>query len=276
MNKKLNKKIFFFIITFLLIGIISIYNFYNRYKYIIEKFNTINDNEGIIFYSYGTDYKRFKTLIDSALENNINIHVDGIGHKWLGFQDKLEKFHKFLENVDDNKIVMCIDAYDVMIFDNANNIKEKFLQFNKPIVISAEAEIWPDDIQDKYPNSDEFYKYANAGTYMGYAKNLKEMLNEFKKENYNCSTYYTDKTHDKADDQRCLTKYYLNNTNNVVLDHKQIIWSVAKRDDKENNRDDYEFTKFNKLYNKVSNTSSSILHINGWRDWYKELYEDKR
>ena len=67
-----------------------------------------------------------------------------------------------------------------------------------------------------------------------------------------------------------------NNTNNVVLDHKQIIWSVAKRDDKENNRDDYEFTKFNKLYNKVSNTSSSILHINGWRDWYKELYDDKR
>ena len=109
---------------------------------------------------------------------HINIHINGIGVKWIDFSNKLENFHKFLEDVDDNKIVMSLDAYDVIIFDNAENIKKKFEEFDKPLVFSAEKFCWPDaNIWEKYKNQDEIFKFVNAGTYMGYAWRIKEMLN---------------------------------------------------------------------------------------------------
>ena len=274
-NKKISIKNFSFYIIFSLIFILIIYIIYNLFNTKIENFKVIADHEDIIFYSYGSDYDKFKTLVKSATANNINIHINGIGVKWKDFSNKLENFHKFLENVDDNKIVMSLDAYDVIIFDNAENIKKKFKEFDKPLVFSAEKVCSPDrNISDKYPNQDDIFKYVNAGTYMGYAWRIKEMLNEFKKTNYNCLTYDTNKYHEKVDDQRCLTRYYLNNLNNqndIALDHKQKIWSVATT----TKREDYDMTNYSYLYNKITNEKSCILHTNGpssRNPWYHNLY----
>jgi len=271
-NKKLSIKNYtFYIINFLIIIfiIITIYIFYKR---TIETFKPIPDHDDIIFYSYGSEYEKFKTLVKSATANNINIHINGIGVKWIDFSNKLENFHKFLENVDDNKIVMSLDAYDVIIFNNAENIKKKFEEFNKPLVFSAEKYCWPDgNIWGKYQNQSNIFKYVNAGSYMGYAWRIKEMLNEFRETNYNCLTYDTNKYHEKVDDQRCLTRYYLNNVNNlndIALDNEQKIWSLCAG----TKREDYDMTNYNYLYNKITNTQSCILHTNGANSWYKDLY----
>jgi hypothetical protein len=273
--KKKTKYINYIILSLILILIIYIiYNIFNKK---IENFKVISDHEDIIFYSYGSEYDKFKTLVKSATANNINIHINGIGVKWKDFSNKLENFHKFLENVNDNKIVMCLDAYDVIIFDNAENILNKFKEFDKPLVFSAEIYCWPDkDIYNYYPEKtkNEKFKFVNAGTYMGYAWRIKEMLNEFRKTNYNCLTYDTNKYHKKVDDQRCLTRYYLDNVNNkndIALDHKQKIWSLCTG----TKREDYDFdlNTFSNLYNKSTNDKSSILHTNGWHKWYKDLYK---
>lgn len=268
MKKKISNKfnVTYLIFPFILI-IISILIY--RYYYNIEKFKPIDDHPDIIFYSYGNEYKKFNKLIDSAIENNVNINVNGIGVKWLDFSTKLENFHNFIENVEDNKIVMCIDAFDVLIFDNAENMKNKFLEFNKPLVFSCEIHCGPDpDVAKHYPITDEKFKYLNAGTYMGYAWKIKEMLNYIRdSENYNCKTYHTNKQHDKADDQRCLQKYYLNNMNDIALDYKQKIWSVTLG----TGRQDYEIVKYSELFNKITNEQSSILHFNGWMEWYREF-----
>lgn len=269
MKKKLNNKynLYYLIISLvLIITSILIYRYYNT----IEKFKPIDDHPDIIFYSYGNEYKKFNKLIDSAIENNVNIIVKGIGIKWLDFSTKLKNFHKFIETVDDNKIVMCIDGYDVMIFDNAENMKIKFEEFNKPLVFSCEIHCGPDpEIAKHYPQDiNEKFKYLNAGTYMGYAWKIKEMLNYIRdSENYNCKTYHTNKEHDKADDQRCLQKYYLNNMNDIALDYKQKIWSVTLG----TGRQDYEIVKYSRLFNKLTNEKSSILHFNGWMEWYRDL-----
>jgi hypothetical protein len=259
-------------IIFSLIFILIIYIIYNLFNKNIENFKVITDDKDIIFYSYGTEYDKFKTLVKSATANNINIHMDGIGDKWIDYSNKLKNFNKFLENVDDNKIVMFIDAYDVILFDNAENMKTKFLEFNKPLVFSAEIYSWPDkDINKYYPEKtkNEKFRYVNSGTYMGYAKELKEMLNTFREKNYNCDTY-PDKINYNSDDQRCLTYYYLNNIDKIGLDHKQKIWSLCAG----TNKEDYDIIKYSYLYNKITNEKSSILHINGSEQWYKELYID--
>ena len=120
--KKKQKLLLIYVLTVFII-IILIYKFI-RSK--IERFEQLEDHNDILFYSYGTEYTKFKTLVTSANANNINIHINGIGIKWKDFSNKLENFHKFLENVDDDKIVMSLDAYDIILYDNAENIKKNF------------------------------------------------------------------------------------------------------------------------------------------------------
>jgi hypothetical protein len=265
--KKKEKYINYIIFSFIILLII--YIIYKLFNIKIENFK-VEDHKDIIIYTYGNEYKKFKTLAESGDMNKVNIYMQGIGDKWIDYSNKLKNFNKFLENIEDFKIVMFIDAFDVIIFDNAENIKKKFLEFNKPLLFSAEKYCWPDGSVSKYypeKTKNEIFRYINSGTYMGYAKDLKEMLNTFKEKNYNCDTY-PDKLNNKSDDQRCLTYYYLNNIDKVGLDHKQKIWSVCAG----TNREDYDIVKYNNLYNKITNQKSSILHTNGWHKWYNELY----
>jgi hypothetical protein len=260
-------------IIFSLIFILIIFIIYNLFNKKIENFK-IEDHKDIIIYTYGNEYKKFKTLAESCDKNNVNIYMHGIGDKWIDYSNKLKNFHKFLENIEDTKIVIFVDGFDIIIFDNPENMKNKFLEFNKTLVFSAETYCWPDSEVNKYypeKTKNERFRYVNSGTYMGYAKDLKEMLNTFKEKNYNCDTY-PDKVNDKCDDQRCLTYYYLNNIDKVALDHKQKIWCVCAG----TNREDFDLdiNTYNNLYNKITNEKSSILHTNGWNKWYKDLYID--
>lgn len=262
------------LILLFLIIIVLIYLIYLKFmkKDIKEKFMPDKDAD-ILFYTYGTDYDKMKTLIKSCKENNVNMNIDGIGSKWNGNKDKPTNFIKFLNECRDDQIVMFVDANDVIFYDNPENIKKKFLEFNKNIVVSAETGCGPDgEISKYYPEEtkNETFRYVNSGGYMGYAKDLKEMLNTYNP-GKNCIKY-----NQKDDnipggyisDQRCMHKYYLENLDKIALDHKQKIWSCTIG----RNRDDYDIQQYNKLYNKVTSEHSSILHTNGKFPWHKSLY----
>ena len=273
MKNKTIKYLNYFLLFLILL--LSIYLFYQSFSKItiIEPFMPDEDAD-ILFYTYGTDYDKMKTLIKSCKENNVNINVDGIGSKWNGNKDKPTNFLKFLNECRDDQIVMFVDANDVIFYDNQENIKRKFLEFNKNIVISAEKNCSPDkEISEYYPEEtkNEFFRYINSGSHMGYAKDLKEMLNTYNSGN-NCRKY--NQTDDSIpdgyiSDQRCLHKYYLENLDKIAVDHKQKIWSLAASTD----RDNYDIEGYNKLYNKITNEQSSVLHTNGHRDWFNSLYE---
>jgi hypothetical protein len=279
--KKNNIKILKYLNYFLLFLIILllVYLFYINIinKNIKELFSPDKDVD-ILFYTYGTDYDNMKTLLKSCKQNNVNINVDGIGSKWNGNKDKPTNFIKFLNECRDDQIVMFVDANDVIFYDNSENIKKKFLEFNKNIVVSAEKNCSPDkEISEYYPEKtkNEVFRYINSGSYMGYVKDLKEMLNTYNK-GKNCIRY-NQKDDNIPDgyisDQRCMHKYYLENLDKVAVDHKQKIWSLGAATD----REDYEIDGYNRLYNKITNEQSSILHTNGHSngntDWFITLYE---
>ena len=278
MKKKFNLKLLTKInlILLFLIIIVLIYLIYLKYikKNMREKFMPDKDAD-ILFYTYGTDYDNINTLIKSCKENNVNMNVDGIGSKWNGNKDKPTNFINFLNECRDDQIVMFVDAYDVILFDNIENIINKFLEFNKPLVFSAEIYCWPDnDIYKYYPEKtkNEKFRYVNSGTYMGYAKDLKEMLKTYN-EGKNCIKYnQKDDTIPDGfiSDQRCMHKYYLENLDKIALDHKQKIWSLCAG----TKREDYDFdlNTFSNLYNKSTNEKSSILHTNSGNSWYHNLY----
>lgn len=278
MKKKLNINLKLLtkinLILLFLIIIVLIYLIYLKFikKDMREKFMPDKDTD-ILFYTYGTDYDDINTLIKSCKENNVNINVDGIGSKWNGHKDKPTNFINFLNECRDDQIVMFVDANDVIFYDNPENIKKKFLEFNKNIVVSTEEYCAPDGELIKYypeETKNETFRYVNSGGYIGYAKDLKEMLNSYNS-GKNCMKYnQKDDTIPDGfiSDQRCMHKYYLENLDKIALDHKQKIWSCAAG----RNRDDYEIQQYNKLYNKVTNEHSSILHTAGKKPWHKSLY----
>lgn len=277
MKKNINFKLFTKINKVFILLTIIIVIFIIFFKYIIktkkEKFTPDKDKD-ILFFTYGTNYDDMKTLMKSCKENNVNMNVDGIGSKWNGNKDKPTNFLKFLNECRDDQIVMFVDANDVIFFDNPENIKKKFLKFNKNIVMSAEMYCSPDkEISEYYPEEtkNEIFRYINSGSHMGYVKDLKEMLNSYNP-GTNCIKY-NQKDNTIPDgyisDQRCMHKYYLENLDKIAVDHKQTIWSLGAG----RNREDFEIKEYNYLYNKITNEQSSILHTNGNYNWYESLYK---
>ena len=47
--------------------------------------------------------------------------------------------HEKVCELDENEIVVCTDAFDVVYLTNADEIKQKFLKMDAPIVYSAEC-----------------------------------------------------------------------------------------------------------------------------------------
>lgn len=83
-------------------------------------------------------------LKKSCSENGITVNVLGlnqpdikIGHG-VGFGWKLILLRNFLDTLDENDIFVFVDAFDVVVVANENEIINKFLSFDTKILFSAE------------------------------------------------------------------------------------------------------------------------------------------
>jgi hypothetical protein len=141
----------------------------------------------------------YEALKVGAKRNNINLITLGWGQKWTGFMMKIDLIKEYLNNLNNNDIVVCSDAYDVLIFQDADTIINKFKSFNKPIVLSIDGkansllQIWfQSRVFDKCNNI-----HICAGLYMGYVWALKLLFNHMCK--------YNDCGNKNNDDQIMLT-----------------------------------------------------------------------
>ena len=149
-------------------------------------------------------------LLHTADLFGIDVELLGIGHKFIEHKQRLKILHKRLLRIDSDDIVLCMDGSDTLFTGNAFQIIERFLSFRTRILISGEKSYsyQYSQFKPKFDNIHEPYKYVNAGTFIGFAGDLLEMLNEI---------FIIDKTFSEANDQGLLGIWAHKNLDNREL-----------------------------------------------------------
>lgn len=206
----------------------------------------------------------------SAKRFNIPITILGSGIKWTRNYLKIQLLYDAIKDLDNNEIILCSDAFDVLYLAGEQQILEKFLTFNGKIVFGAEKlyshhypkykNFW-DTIGEKYD-----YKYLNSGTFIGYQKDILTMLTNI----LNTSKNYTE-----SSDQKLYGKYVVKNPDKVVLDYtaklfwcpageQKILEKLYKIENK--TEDNYQIQLI--LRNLKTDTTPCLIHITHSKKYY--------
>ena len=125
-----------------------------------------------------TDINRLAYLQYTA--NNFNLEINYIILKeWRGFIDKILYINNALKEIPDNDLVCFIDAYDVLINTDYNEIIKKFMEYDCDLLFGAELNCYPNKYKkelDEINKSINNYKYPNSGGYIGYKYAIVELF----------------------------------------------------------------------------------------------------
>ncbi len=135
-----------------------------------------------------------KLLLSCEL-NHIDLEVIGLGLPYYGNGTKLYLMAEYLETLNDDEIVMFVDAFDVILVADKEVILEKFLRMNTPFLMSAEKNCYPPHLIARYPPMQNPFRYINTGSYIGYVDVLKAWLNDLPPINPNASDQLQVSTH---------------------------------------------------------------------------------
>ena len=117
----------------------------------------------------------FEELVNNKF--GIPIKVLGWGTEWKGFSDKTKGVMDYLKNKNDTDIIIFLDGFDTKINKDPSNVIDLFNQFDCKILISSDP-----TISGKFMTSLIFgtcdNTIANSGMYMGYVKELKQVLKD--------------------------------------------------------------------------------------------------
>lgn len=148
----------------------------------------------------------FEQLMDSCKLYNIEIDVLGMDLPYNGNGQKLIYIKEYLNTLSDNDIIMFVDAYDTLILANKETILDKFLEKNVTCIFSAETNLWPHkELASRFPISPTKFKYLNSGSFIGYVKYLKYLLEQISPIQY-------------TSDQGQLITYYVDHQDEIQLD----------------------------------------------------------
>jgi hypothetical protein len=209
-------------------------------------------------------------LINTAKYFNIDIELIGIGHTFTNFTNRLYILQDYLKTANPEEIILVMDGYDTLFNNNLEYALNKFQEKNTKILISSEKIYtyqWG-AFQHKFDSIDSDYRYVNAGTYMGYAKDLKLMIDEL---------FEIYQSHPTNIDQGLLGIWVYNNFEDkqkVQLDTNcDVFWVTSK---------DWDIIKdvaeSGDIINPLTNTKSFIIHNTGNGDpnlymSYKKTYD---
>ena len=126
----------------------------------------------------------FEYLKQSCVKNGAELTVLGYGKKWLGYAWRIHLVDEFIRTLPDNEIVAFIDAYDVIMLRPVHELERQFVEFSESdtkIVVGCErhvqnlVELGSRLIFEKCNGES-----LNAGTYIGYVRNLKRVFSFMK------------------------------------------------------------------------------------------------
>ncbi|XP_046571507.1 multifunctional procollagen lysine hydroxylase and glycosyltransferase LH3-like [Haliotis rubra] len=206
----------------------------------------------------------FKRFLRSVKKYGFELKVLGMGEEWDGgdvanYAGGGHKINLLAEGLKkyqdrDDLLLMFVDSYDVIFNNDPDTIIERFKKFDARVVFSAEGFCWPDrSLQDQYPSvTINEKRFLNSGGFMGYAKDVYEMITH-------------ESVSNRDDDQLYYTKIFLDENLRdkwrIKLDTRSeifqnlngalgevVIKSLGSR---------------SYLYNLKSGTSPTVVHGNG-------------
>lgn len=220
--------------------------------------------EKLVVITVATDttegYQRFLRTIRHF---NYTVKTLGLGQEWkggdvartVGGGQKVRWLKEALEEYreEEDRIIMFVDSYDVILAGSPIELLWKFQQFDHKVVFSAEAFCWPDwTLAEKYPPVSNGKRFLNSGGFIAYAPQLYRIVQLWKFK-------------DDDDDQLFYTKVYLDEEFrekfNIGLDHKSKIFQNL------NGAIDEVVMKFDKnkvrARNVAFDTMPVVVHGNG-------------
>jgi hypothetical protein len=162
----------------------------------------------------------FPYLVESCKRNGTKLVVLGYGEKWLGFNWRLRKMMEFLKTLPDNDVVCFLDGYDILCTRKLNQLIPEFVKIknksNCKIIVGSDQHYTFLKHWAKLTYGECSNKLINAGNYIGYKKDLLEIIEHI----------YVNNPDDANDDQLLLTKYCVDNPSLFYIDTKSEIFLV--------------------------------------------------
>lgn len=200
-------------------------------------------------------------------------------------RSKDELIKNFLNELDEEEIVLFTDGYDTLMLAGEEEILEKFRAAKTSLLFSAEADCFPDtSIKHLYPPAtDGPYQFLNSGGYIGKAGMIKKVLSENISDvesNFNWSNQYS------------WAIRYLRNTDRIKLDSGCHIFTAFSNEAIQNSLPEdsktdeaynvafyhwfhthYEISN-GRIFNKITGTWPCNAHFNGQTSVFAATYPD--
>lgn len=226
----------------------------------------------------------YDAFVESCRRNEIELVILGYGQPWQGFAWRFLLMKNYLERLNNEDIVIFLDAYDMIATQHASIIQERFLQFQTPVLFSTEN-VLRKDFLTHYIRKGVFGHCPKAdisgGAYMGHVYALKQMYT-YICQKYDCSS----KTFSQLDDQKILTSL-CNDTQfaepPIAFDHSSSIFYTVSLpistfqllfSNKFYPDDEHHYIQNNQLYLQQTNQSPCFIHgiANTNMDFLIDLY----
>jgi hypothetical protein len=221
----------------------------------------------ILVWGIESDLKTVETkaeyLLNTAKYFGVDVELIGIGHTFTNFTNRLYILQDYLKDINPEEVILVMDGYDTLFNNTVEYTLSQFHQKNTKILISSEKLFtyqWG-KFQHKFDTINSDYKYVNAGTFMGYAGDLKIMVDEL---------FEIYKLYPTDIDQGLLGVWVYNNfedNKKVQLDTNcDVFWVTSKDWDVLKNIDIEE-----NISNPSTNSKPFVIHNTGNGD--PNLYE---
>jgi hypothetical protein len=219
----------------------------------------------------------FDLLNQTAEKYGYEIKVLGWGLPWQGLAWKLELYISELEKTDESEPIVCVDGYDVIVVGPSEEMKEKFLRMNCPVVFSDQRyfphQKFIQSLADRLMSNNKTKTIGNTegtvdygrpctGLFAGYAGNLLALFRELIR---------IEKKEKIGNDQILLNIYYLQNPASIAIDmHCELFQNLWRTESGlygkfsiENKKSEIEAVKKGnetRIKNKYLHTEPCFLH----------------
>ena len=155
-----------------------------------------------------------KWLEQSCKRNGTNLIILGMGTEWKGYISKYIIMNEYLNKIPEDDIICFVDAYDVIMLQHIEILKDKFIKHTKntdyKLICTVDSTVVNSFSNWYYGVGKDQDIIINSGTYIGYAGYIKLMYQNMI-EIYNSNNLL-------SDDQFLLNKFYINHKNEILID----------------------------------------------------------